>query len=211
MKSKQVQIPVHQTGEKTLIGYLKDLKGVDKNLIPRRLQLSAVFAALLLLTSPAWAEAPIDSPDIIRQSNVRRLIFFNECRGCDLIGITLTQTSLMGADLQNADLRFADLTGSNLENANLKGADLTGVNLTNAFLRNTNLAYTHLDWVNFSGAQLHEVTVTGASMANLNLTGAQLLNTPISIGGPEQPFGEGVPLEPIIPFEDTIPPLERYP
>lgn len=175
---------------------------------------SAALLMLLLTASPVLAEAPTverSSPvrqNLTTQNNVRRLLLLNECRGCNLIGVTLLEAQLMGADLREASLQFADLSGSHLVEANLKGANLTGINLSNAVLINTNLANTRLDWANFSGAQLYTVNVTGASTNNLNLTNAQLRNTPISVGGYEQPLG--MPLEPTIPFEDTLPPGVEY-
>ena len=184
--------------------------------------LSAVLMTLQMIASPGLAETPAkvpaETPTMERanpirqnpthQSTVRRLILLNECRQCDLTGVLLPEAQLRGADLRGASLRFADLSGSHLEEANLKGADLTGINLSNAILVNTNLADTRLDWANFSGAQLYTVNVTGASMSNLNLTNAQLHNTPISVGGYEQPLG--TPLEHTSPFEDTLPPSVEY-
>ncbi len=159
-----------------------------------------VITVMAMIGTPVLAEAPLDestftpqrspaqitvSQEADRQSNVHQLILLNECMGCDLAGVTLTEAHLIGADLRQADLRGANLTDSNLEGADLAGADLTGANLTSAFLTNTNLANTQLDGVNFSGAHLYSVDVSGASMNNLNLTDAELFNTPIYIGGEE--------------------------
>ncbi len=183
----------------------------------------ALTVALLLSASSALAAVPKEAPLVdpastavpapsttehTRQGNVQQLILTNECTGCDLSGVTLTDAHLIGADLRNANLQFADLTGSNLEGADLTGANLMGANFTNTFLTNAFLVNAQLDDVNFSGAHLYYVDVTGASMNRLNLAGAQLRNTPIYVGGDEQPIeeiNEGVPLEPIIPFEETSP------
>ena len=182
---------------------------------------SALTAVLAMVATPALAEAPIEdstfipqnnsSPatvrqESIRQNNIRQLMLLNECGGCDLQGVSLTEAHLIGVDLRNANLQGANLTGSNLEGADLDGANLSGANLTDAFMTHTNLANTRLDNVNFSGAHLYYVDVAGASMNNLNLTGAELLYTPIYVGGEEQLREENLLLEPIIPFKDTIPP-----
>ncbi len=170
--------------------------------------LLALFLALLFSTSPVWANiTPEDKVLLVRQNNVRKLRLLNECIGCDLAGVTITNARLVGADLRNANLFSANLTNSDLTEVNLTGANLTGANLMGALLTNTNLSQTSLDWVNFSNAQLNSVIVTGATMQNINLMGAQLYNTPISIGGDEYP---GIPIEPPIPFEETSPPVELY-
>ncbi|MGI8936192.1 MAG: pentapeptide repeat-containing protein [Phormidesmis sp.] len=164
----------------------------------------ALATVLLLAVSPALSEAPLSDAAVIRQNNVRQLILLNECMGCDLAGVTLNAAHLIGADLRYANLRFATLIDSNLEGADLTGADLTGANLTDAFLTHAILANAQLDGVNFSGAWLYQVDVSGADLNNIELTGAQVLDTPISVGG-EEPLEEGVPLEPMMPFEITNP------
>ena len=191
-----------------------------------RRYLLALTTLLAIVAAPALAEAPIEDSTFppqnnsspatvrqesvrqsnVRQSNVRQLMLLNECGGCDLQGVSLTEFHLIGADLRNANLQGADLTGSNLEGADLEGANLTGANFTDAFMTHTNLTNARLDNANFSGAHLYYVEVAGASMNNLNLTGAELLHTPIYVGGEEQLSEENLPLEPIIPFENTIPP-----
>ena len=173
-----------------------------------------MIGVLAMIAIPVLAEAPIDEPiftpqsnplqviarqEAIRQNNVRQLILLNECMGCDLSGITLTEAHLIGADLRQANLQGATLTDSNLEGADLTGANLTGANLTNAFLTNTILVNAQLDGVNFSSAHLYSVDVSGASISNLNLTGAQLFNTPIYVGGEEDSLP--TQLEPISPSE----------
>ncbi len=173
--------------------------------------LTVLASALLARAETPLTEKPLDSratsaPDI--DANIRRLLLLNECRGCDLTGVMLRNTNLAGADLRNAILRGSDLSGSCLRLANLEAADLTGSNLSEAVLIKTNLANAQLDWVNFSSAWLDTVSVTDASMSNLNLTGARLHNTPISVGGYEQPWG--TPHEPTTPFEETQPPITEY-
>ena len=174
-----------------------------------RYQLSALLWTLILTMSPAVANvSPSEDVMLTRQNNVRRLRLLNQCIGCDLAGITLTNAELISADLRNANLSTANLAGSDLTSANLAGANLTGANLTGALLFRTNLSNTYLDWVNFSHAHLDTVNVVGATIQNINLTGAQLENTFISVGGEESPIG--APLETTVPFENIKPPGYRY-
>lgn len=172
-------------------------------------RLLALIWTLMLTMSPAFANVSLSEEVMLtRQNNVRRLRLLNQCVGCELSGVTLTNAQFVGADLRNANLSTANLAGSDLTAANLTGADLTGANLTGALLFHTNLSDAYLDWVNFSYAQLDTVNVVGATTQNINLTGAQLENTFISIGGEESPIG--APLEPTVPFENTKPPDYRY-
>ncbi len=170
-------------------------------------QVATVTVALLLSATPTLAEAPLAGPTLLQQNNARRLVLTNECAGCDLADVTLLEAHLIGADLRNADLTGANLTGANLEGADLEGANLTGANLTGTFLTDTCLANTQLVGVNFTEAHLYNTDVQGATMADLNLVGAEVFNTPISVGGEAPTKPELKPLEPMIPFEDTQPPV----
>ena len=169
--------------------------------------LPALLMTFWVVAAPALAEIPLEELTVLRRNNVRQLILLNACRGCDLAGITLVDAHLMGADLRDANLRFATLAGSNLEGADLSGADLTGANLTGTFLTNASLANAQLESVNFSDAHLYYVDVEGAAMNNLILTGAQVVETPIYVGGEEQPPDE--PPASVMPFEE-INPAESY-
>lgn len=157
--------------------------------------------ALLLIATPALAEAPMQLPTPAQQANVQRLILTNGCLGCDLTGADLTEAHLIGADLRDANLQWANLTDVNLEGADLEGADLTGANLTGAYLTNAYLANTQLVGVNFTNAHLYNVDLTGATMEDINLAGADVFNTPISVGGEEIPECEWQMLKPVIPLK----------
>ena len=164
------------------------------------------LSSIVLMGNPGWAETPAESVvDEIRATNVQRLILTNGCYRCDLAGVDLSQTHLIGADLREATLAGADLSWSNLEGADLAKANLTGANFTGAFLTNASLAYTNLDNVNFAQAQLYYVDVTGASMEHLNLADATVIGTPISVGGSLEPLEEDLPVLPPIPDEHRQP------
>lgn len=201
MKTKRLYSPIpHQKGAR------------PTPLKPWR-QLPAVVFSVLLFASPVLADTPAESVVVTRRNNIQRLRLLNACANCDLMGANLAQAYLIGADLRGANLRYANLTGSNLEGADLTGADLTGANFTRAYLTDANLANTTIHGVNFSKAHLYNVTLTGASVDNVNLAGAEVHNTDISVGGPEtfveegEHVEEGETLEPIVPFEETLPPL----
>ena len=174
-------------------------------------QIATTTVLLLLAAMPGLAEEPLPGPTLTQQTNARRLILTNECVGCDLAGVTLLEAHLIGADLRQADLTRANLTGANLEGADLTGATLTDANLTGAFLTDTCLTNTLLVGVNFTRARLYNTDVRGAIVEDLNLADAEILNTPISIGGETLPDDilplEPQFLEPMIPFEETQPPV----
>ncbi len=180
---------------------------LDLNRIKQAAVTFAVFLAAYPAMPPAFGAEPLPEATPRQQNNVRRLVLTNECAGCDLAGVTLLEAHLIGADLRNANLQWANLTGANLEGADLTGADLTGANLTGAFLTNTVLANTQLIGVNFTEAHLYNTDLTGAIVKDIELAGADVFNTPISIGGEELPFDQLPLLEPMIPFEDTQPPV----
>lgn len=86
--------------------------------------LLATAATLLLVTTPALAEAPLVEAETVRQDNVTRLRLLNEWQGCDLQGAILSEAHLIGADLRDAHLYYVDVAGASMENLNLAGAQL---------------------------------------------------------------------------------------
>jgi uncharacterized protein YjbI with pentapeptide repeats len=80
----------------------------------------------------------------------------NECQGCNLSGVNLSDLDLTGGNFQSSTFLGANLSGTvlqaaRLDNANLGGADtmLTGTNFVSAFLECTS----------FGGADLSEAVV----------------------------------------------------
>lgn len=156
------------------------------------------FTPIILLLGSLWASPsvalPLSSIEPEQVSNMRQLLATNGCAYCDLTGVDLSQSHMIGADLRGANLSGANLSGANLEGADLTGADLTGADLTGAFLTNATLNLTALNDVNFSGSQLYFVQVGGASVSNLNLADATVIGTPISVGGPIGEIEGAVPI-----------------
>ena len=87
--------------------------------------LTALTVATSLMASGASAYDPED---------LQKLLYANECVGCDL-----SKVYLSGADLNWADLRGAILIGANLSWADLSGAILNKANLSEANLSGANL------------------------------------------------------------------------
>ena len=197
---------MRETTGLTLHGLFHNIK------LNRIIQTAILTLGLLLAAAPGLAEAPTAEPPTTeaaeeQQNNIRRLILTNECAGCNFEGADFTEAHLIGADLRNTNLQWANFTDANLEGADFEGANLTGANFTRAFLTDTYLANTLLIDVNFTGAHLYNTDVTGATLENITLVGADVYNTPINIGGHGPTDNEPPPPEPIIPLEETQPPI----
>lgn len=109
--------------------------------------IAAVLALVfMMLTSQVWAFSEQDR---------QRLAAANECSGCDLSGLDMSNGSFHGGDFSRSNLAGANFSEAVLATANLQNSDLRGANL--------------------SGAELDRATLTGA-----DLTGANLADTDIS-------------------------------
>lgn len=168
------------------------------------------ITATLLFATPAHAEAPSLSREATQRTNVQRLLVLNECMDCNLSGTDLAETAIIGADLRGADLSGANLASANLEGTDFSGAILTGANLSGAYLTNANLTGATLIDVDLSNATIVSAIVQDATLENVNLAGAQVLYTPISTGGEEEILENGPSAEPVIPFEETQPPVQQF-
>ena len=112
-------------------------------------------------------------------ADLQRLQSTNQCPGCNLTGIRLSEAKLPNAKLSganissasisNSKLPNADFSGANLSYINLTRADLTGANMSNADLRVAILTDAKLEKANLSNANL-----SGAALFDANLTGANL-------------------------------------
>jgi uncharacterized protein YjbI with pentapeptide repeats len=79
--------------------------------------------------------------------------------------------SLEGADLSGADLSDIDLSYTNLAGANLSNTDLTdGSDYPDT--NGTNISYSILGGVNFTGAELSGANLSGADLQNADLRGS---------------------------------------
>ena len=93
------------------------------------------------------------------------------CRGANLAGTDLSNTSLVGIDLRRANLRGANLTGADLTQSVLLGADLAGANLDGA-----RLVRATADQADFSRA-----SVRGALFSNASLREARFDDVDTSV------------------------------
>jgi uncharacterized protein YjbI with pentapeptide repeats len=122
-------------------------------------------------------------------ADLRRLQSTNQCPGCNLTGIRLSEAKLpnailsganiSSASISNSKLTNADLSGANLAYINLTRADLSGANMSSADLRvailtDAKLQKANLSKANLSGAALFDANLTGANLDGANLTGAFL-------------------------------------
>ena len=87
--------------------------------------LTALTVATSLMASGASAYDPED---------LQKLLYANECVGCDLSKVYLSGADLNWADLRGANLSGAILSGAILNKANLSEANLSGANLWTANL-----------------------------------------------------------------------------
>src|SRR6202008_349097 len=106
---------------------------------------AALFACLLALTTPAFAQAPSATGGPItsqaeRDATAARVRDGASCANCDLFQISLAYQSIAGRNFAGARIRQADLSlatadrarfhGANLSLTNFFGARLTGADLT---------------------------------------------------------------------------------
>src|SRR5262245_12657176 len=120
---------------------------------------AVLFACLLALTAPAWAEAPSDTGGPITNQTERDAIAARvrggaSCAGCDRFQIDLSYQNIGGRDFSGARIRQADLSlatadrsrfhAANMSLANLFGARLTGADLTDANLARATLVGAYL-------------------------------------------------------------------
>jgi uncharacterized protein YjbI with pentapeptide repeats len=140
---------------------------------------AALFACLMALTTPAFAQAPSATGGPIVSQDERDAIAVRvrggaSCANCDLFQINLAYGAISGRNFSGARIRQADLSlvtadrarfhGANMSLTNFFGARLTGANLTDANLEGATLVGAYL-----GGARMHGAVLTGA-----NLSGAEL-------------------------------------
>lgn len=105
---------------------------------------------------------------IDQRANIQQLNQTNNCSGCSLMGVDLSNTSLAGKDLSYASLRGQDLSNKDLSGTILIGADLRDATLPN------DLSYLNLSEANLSGQNLIDKNLTGTNFSKANLTDTKL-------------------------------------
>ncbi len=151
---------------------------------------AALFACLLALTTPAFAEAPGDTAGPITNQAERDAIALRvrggaACVQCDLFQADLSYQNLAGRDFSGARLRQSDLQivtadrarfhGANMSLANLFGGRFSSADFTDANLSGAVMVGGYYGGARFGGANLSGANLSGAELAGaIGLTQAQL-------------------------------------
>lgn len=143
---------------------------------------AALFACLMALTTPAFAQAPSATGGPITNQTERDAIAERvrngaSCPGCDLFQISLAYQSIAGRNFAGARIRQADLSLATADRANFRGANMSltnffGARLSGADLRDANLEGATLVGVYLGGARLGGALLTGANLSGAELAGA---------------------------------------
>lgn len=169
---------------------------------------AALFACLLTLTTPAFAQAPSATGGPITNQAERDAIAARvrggaSCANCDLFQISLAYQSVAGRNFSGARIRQADLSlatadrsrfrGANMSLTNFFGARLSGADLSEANLQGATLVGAYLGGARLSGAALNGANFSGAELADsIGLTQSQL-NTACGDATTTLPAGMTIP------------------
>lgn len=140
---------------------------------------AALFACLLALAAPAFAQAPSATGGPIASQGERDAIAARvragaSCARCDLFQIGLAYRSLAGRDFSGARIRQGDLSLVTADRARFRGANLSLANLFGARLSSADLSDANLEGAILVGAYLGGARLNGAALAGANLSGAEL-------------------------------------
>jgi len=151
---------------------------------------AALFACVLTLAAPAYAQAPGDTAGLVtnqaeRDATAARVRNGASCAGCDLFQIDLSYQNVAGRNFSAARIRQsnftvaiadrANFTSVNLSLANLFGVRAGRANFTDANLNGASLVGGYFGGARFNGATLEGANLSGAEMADaIGLTQAQL-------------------------------------
>jgi len=140
---------------------------------------AALFACLLTLTTPAFAQAPSATGGPItnqaeRDAIAARVRSGASCANCDLFQISLAYQSVAGRNFSGARIRQADLSLATADRARFHGANMSLTNFFGARLSGADLSDTNLEGATLVGAYLGGARLTGAVLDGANLSGAEL-------------------------------------
>lgn len=140
---------------------------------------AALFACLLTLTTPAFAQAPGATGGPItnqaeRDAIAERVRNGASCANCDLFQISLAYQSVAGRNFSGARIRQADLSLVTADRARFHGANMSLTNFFGARLSSADLSETNLEGATFVGAYLGGARMNGAVLTGANLSGAEL-------------------------------------
>jgi uncharacterized protein YjbI with pentapeptide repeats len=140
---------------------------------------AALFACLLALTTPAFAQAPAATGGPItnqaeRDAIAERVRDGASCANCDLFQISLAYQSIAGRNFSGARIRQADLSLVTADRARFRGANMSLTNFFGARLSRADLTDTNLEGATFVGAYLGAARFSGAALNGANFSGAEL-------------------------------------
>lgn len=140
---------------------------------------AALFACLLTLTTPAFAQAPAATGGPItnqaeRDAIAERVRNGASCANCDLFQISLAYQSVAGRNFDGARIRQADLSLVTADRARFHGANMSLTNFFGARLSSADLSDANLEGATFVGAYLGGARLNGAVLTGANLSGAEL-------------------------------------
>lgn len=152
----------------------------------------ALIVCALILTTPAFAQAPADTGGPIanqaeREATAARVRAGASCANCDLFQIDLAYQNVTGRDFSGARIRQADFSvatadrtrfvGANASLTNFFGARLTRADFSDANLAGATLVGTYLGGARFAGARLDGANLSGAELATASGLTQEQLNT----------------------------------
>lgn len=140
---------------------------------------AALFACLIALTTPAFADAPPATGGPITNQGERDVIAERvrdgaSCAGCDLFQINLAYQSVAGRNFAGARIRQADLSLATADRARFHGANMSLTNFFGARLSSADLSDANLEGTTFVGAYLGGARMSGAVITGANFSGAEL-------------------------------------
>jgi WD40 repeat protein/MinD-like ATPase involved in chromosome partitioning or flagellar assembly len=147
-----------------VIGFLKDLAGVDRVFGAVERVLQAPYLAGVSENALGVAVGIGRYPERVQLAGAK-------LAGVNLVGASLAKASLAGADFSDASLGLADLSGADLRQANLTRAMMAGCSLVGADLEEARLAGADLDRAHCQGANFRRADLRFASMVRTELEG----------------------------------------
>jgi uncharacterized protein YjbI with pentapeptide repeats len=141
---------------------------------------AALFACLIALAAPAYAQGPGVSTGPIADQTTRDGLTAEvragraACIGCDLFQADLSYIDLSGRDFSGSRLRQADLSLSEADRARFHGANLSIANLFGGRFSRADFSDAHLGRAVLVGAYLGGARFNGAVLIDANLSGAEL-------------------------------------
>ncbi|GAM99659.1 hypothetical protein U91I_03314 [alpha proteobacterium U9-1i] len=140
---------------------------------------AALFACLLTLTAPAFAQAPSDTGGPIvsqaeRDAIADRVRGGASCAGCDLFQIDLAYQAVAGRNFAGSRLRQSDLSVATADRANFSGANMSLANMFGIRASSANFSGADLSGATLVGGYFGGARFGGAVLTGANLSGAEM-------------------------------------